>query len=374
MKLNNKLNKYTISERTFLENTINGRLKQDIKNYVKPEFAGCYLIHNIKTNKIYIGSSQNIWRRWLNHRTELKHNRHHCIYLQRAWNKYFPEDFEFKVIEIIIQLDNEEYSDFKQRIKDRENYYFKFYNIENKSKCYNLSNIAGVSHNLMTEEDIKNNKTLYNWNKYLEAKKLLCETNMQFIQIENETGISRSFLESIYHRRLLIKEYKNICFPIRSRKLKDIISEEDKEKLMDMLKQGKTISEIQEVFHIGHDGVKIILDSLGINRKDIEGAIQQKHPVYQYDLLGNFIKRYSSIKEAWQEMGLKNGASIGNCCTGRINSIKGFKWFFTPQENIIITKYDKICYITGRTHNNMYSIIQYNQNYKPIKFLLVLNH
>lgn len=222
----------------------------------------------------------------------------------------------------------------------------------------------------MTEEDIKNNKTLYNWNKYLEAKKLLCETNMQFIQIENETGISRSFLESIYHRRLLIKEYKNICFPIRSRKLKDIISEEDKEKLMDMLKQGKTISEIQEVFHIGHDGVKIILDSLGINRKDIEGAIQQKHPVYQYDLLGNFIKRYSSIKEAWQEMGLKNGASIGNCCTGRINSIKGFKWFFTPQENIIITKYDKICYITGRTHNNMYSIIQYNQNYKPIKFFI----
>lgn len=60
---------------------------------------GIYQIKNKITNKIYIGSSLDIHERWINHKSELKHQRHHSIHLQRAWNKHGSDNFEFIVLE-----------------------------------------------------------------------------------------------------------------------------------------------------------------------------------------------------------------------------------------------------------------------------------
>lgn len=74
--------------------------------------SGIYFIKNIITNKLYIGSSSNIVKRWDIHIKELDRNRHHNKYLQRAWNKYSDENFVFGVLEICsinILLDREQY-------------------------------------------------------------------------------------------------------------------------------------------------------------------------------------------------------------------------------------------------------------------------
>ena len=49
--------------------------------------SGIYIIKNIITGKIYIGSAVNIEKRLYAHLWALKKNRHDNIHLQRAWNK-----------------------------------------------------------------------------------------------------------------------------------------------------------------------------------------------------------------------------------------------------------------------------------------------
>ena len=77
--------------------------------------SGIYRIVNTKNDKSYIGSSKNIIRRWYIHKSALKNNRHHSIYLQRSWNKHGEQSFKF---EILKQLDNpSEDQLFKEELK-----------------------------------------------------------------------------------------------------------------------------------------------------------------------------------------------------------------------------------------------------------------
>ena len=60
--------------------------------------SGIYKIVNLKNGKFYLGSSKNTTRRWARHKSALKHNKHHCTYLQRSWNKHGEKHFIFEVI------------------------------------------------------------------------------------------------------------------------------------------------------------------------------------------------------------------------------------------------------------------------------------
>lgn len=61
---------------------------------------GIYGIFNKKNGKKYYGSSSNIERRWIMHKRQLRNNNHHNLFLQRAWNKYGEDEFNFKIVEI----------------------------------------------------------------------------------------------------------------------------------------------------------------------------------------------------------------------------------------------------------------------------------
>lgn len=60
--------------------------------------SGIYKIVNLKNGKFYVGSSKNIIRRFYIHKSALKNNRHHCIYLQRSWNKHGEQTFAFEIL------------------------------------------------------------------------------------------------------------------------------------------------------------------------------------------------------------------------------------------------------------------------------------
>ena len=66
--------------------------------------SGIYQIINKVNGKSYIGSSKNIKRRKQQHFSLLKKNKNHSKLLQRAFNKYKEENFEF----IILALCDEE--------------------------------------------------------------------------------------------------------------------------------------------------------------------------------------------------------------------------------------------------------------------------
>ena len=60
-----------------------------------------YCYTNKINNKSYIGRTENIHKRWLRHISELNSNKHHCLHLQRAWNKYGKDNFTFSIIQSI---------------------------------------------------------------------------------------------------------------------------------------------------------------------------------------------------------------------------------------------------------------------------------
>ena len=64
----------------------------------KKAWIGIYQIKCKGNNQIYIGSTRNIQERWRQHIAHLRSNKHHSIYLQRSFNKYGEDSFEFTVL------------------------------------------------------------------------------------------------------------------------------------------------------------------------------------------------------------------------------------------------------------------------------------
>ena len=87
-----------------------------------------YKIVNKKNDKKYIGSTNDKGRRWYNHKWRLANNCHRNQHLQRAYNKYGSDNFEFVVVEQVDKI-----SDLIQR----EQYYMDIlepeYNINPKA-------------------------------------------------------------------------------------------------------------------------------------------------------------------------------------------------------------------------------------------------
>lgn len=77
---------------------------------------GLYAIVHVPTNKAYVGSSLNIKRRLKEHKTQLKHKKHHCTHLQNSWNKYGEEQFQFKIPTVVDTI--EEARDIEQAFLD----------------------------------------------------------------------------------------------------------------------------------------------------------------------------------------------------------------------------------------------------------------
>jgi group I intron endonuclease len=73
-----------------------------------------YRITNVINNKIYIGSTINASKRWIEHKRDLNKQNHHNALLQNAWNKYGEENFVFEIIEEVLD---------KSKLLEREQYH-----------------------------------------------------------------------------------------------------------------------------------------------------------------------------------------------------------------------------------------------------------
>lgn len=62
-------------------------------------FSGIYAIVHVPTRRWYVGQAKDIGLRWAVHRANLKSGKHHCTFLQRTYDKYGPEGFDWLVVE-----------------------------------------------------------------------------------------------------------------------------------------------------------------------------------------------------------------------------------------------------------------------------------
>lgn len=86
-----------------------------------------YKIINILTNKYYFGSSKSVKRRFSRHKYELKNNKHHCLFLQRSYNKHGCDNFKYQI--------DKEFNTIEEARKYEEQYLLNNYdNLYNTSK------------------------------------------------------------------------------------------------------------------------------------------------------------------------------------------------------------------------------------------------
>lgn len=67
------------------------------------KISGIYRIVCVKNNRYYYGSSNDIWRRWRRHRSELRRNCHNNTIVQRSWNKHGENSFHVELVEGITE-------------------------------------------------------------------------------------------------------------------------------------------------------------------------------------------------------------------------------------------------------------------------------
>lgn len=103
--------------------------------------TGIYQILHKESGKRYIGSSKNIKNRLAEHKSGLRHSRHPNDYLQKAFNKYGEDAFEFKQIVECLQQDLELY---EQLIIDG-------YKSNQRDFGYNLRKVASSNAGMMTK-------------------------------------------------------------------------------------------------------------------------------------------------------------------------------------------------------------------------------
>lgn len=89
--------------------------------------AGIYQIVDTG-GRCYIGSSQDMFRRWEGHQYQLRRGSHHAIRLQRGWNELGESAFTLKVIETVPNSDD---------LKKWEQFY-----IDSRQPYYNTSREA----------------------------------------------------------------------------------------------------------------------------------------------------------------------------------------------------------------------------------------
>ena len=112
--------------------------------------VGIYKITNKINNKVYIGKSKNISRRWHEHIKSWELGLHHSYKLQEDWNKYGVVNFTFEVIEI---CKKEDLNILEEKHIFENDSLFSGYNVRNEGQLVNPKNMNSKSSKYLIDID-----------------------------------------------------------------------------------------------------------------------------------------------------------------------------------------------------------------------------
>jgi len=172
--------------------------------YTYPK-SGIYKILNKKNNKIYIGSSVDIYARWVTHKHLLNKNKHSSTHLQNAWNLYGEQEFEFTIVEEV-EVEN---------LIFREQYWLDLLKTYTQECGYNILEKAGTTLGFKHTDEAKRKISEQSKGKLKPRNK---PKKQKVIKVRGAKLIGRKYSEE--HKRKISQANKN-----------RILSEEHKAKL-----------------------------------------------------------------------------------------------------------------------------------------------
>jgi len=257
--------------------------------------SGIYGIKNLINDKIYIGKSKNIFKRWAVHKSELKR----CVkkkdtnrFLWNAVKKYGLEKFEFIIIEEL-PIDEELF-------KIRELYWMDYFDSCNRDFGYNL------------RRDSKTNMIVHEDTKKLLKELVKGSGNPNF-------GNTWSDEQKKYMSELKKEGYKNGTLLVNK----------------EALKKGR--EETQKRYEEN--------PQLKINMRK---KVSENHNLYQYlkidRVSGEILETFENRLELLEKYPEYKTSPLLSVCNGWKSSYKGFIWRYRIREtNQIIEPECKYC-------------------------------
>lgn len=295
--------------------------------------SGIYKITCVPTQKIYIGQSRNIYKRWYNHSYALNVKRHRNSYLQRAWNKYGQDNFKFEIIDRcnINELDN------------KEKYYIQKFNSMNKDCGFNLD--SGGQHPKLSHETIKKLKRIsgkpvvqfdiygnevakyrtideaskkcsINKSSIIECCKFKTRLAGQFQWRFNSKNVDCMMLTDCNHRNVLQFD-KNGMF------LKQYISVKEASNATGVSQSGIVCTCERKQSHAGGYIWRYI--TLDLSNYAYRHNSWESATIAQLDLKGRVVNIFNTMKDGAKSIAI-NYCNISDACRGLQKTAGGYLW------------------------------------------------
>jgi group I intron endonuclease len=138
--------------------------------------SGVYSILCLKNKKLYIGSAKSVKIRIYEHKRTLNKGSHHNCHLQKAWDKYGEDSFQFLIVQLVDDID---------LLIATEQYWIDKAQAANPAFGFNICNIAGSA--LGTKRTPDQRKRISDGHLGIGAGKQLSAAHIQRIR-EANTG------------------------------------------------------------------------------------------------------------------------------------------------------------------------------------------